>query len=108
MYIRLASGEPFAFAGLWERWRDPLQGGELFTFTLVTTAANELVVPLHERMPLIIAPGDYGAWLDPGTPRSDIRAMLAPWPAQDMEAWPVSPRVNRPDVEEPGLTRPLG
>jgi putative SOS response-associated peptidase YedK len=65
----LASGSLFAFAGIWECWRQPDEP-PLFTCALLTTSANEVVPPVHGRMPVILGPGDYGAWLDPRpTPR---------------------------------------
>ncbi len=61
--IALKSGEPYAFAGVWERWKDPKAAEHLETFALITTDANELVEPLHDRMPVIIEPKDYDRWL---------------------------------------------
>lgn len=67
MLIRLESGEPFAFAGLWESWRprDNPDAAPIHSCTIITTDANELVAPIHDRMPVILAPDDYSAWLDP-------------------------------------------
>ncbi len=80
--IGLSSGKPFAMAGLWSRWnRD---GRELESYTVITTGANAVVAPWHDRMPVIVKPRDYGAWLDPGLELEDARAMLRPYPASHM------------------------
>ena len=72
-------------------------------FRSLTTAANPLVAELHDRMPVILSPRDYAAWLDPAAARPDLEALLAPYPAEDMEAWPVSRRVNSPRNNDPSL-----
>lgn len=105
-WLRLAGGGPLAFAGLWEHWLDPAAppaAATLYTFAILTCAANELTAQVHDRMPVILAPRDYAAWLDPAASRPDLEALLAPWPAADMEAWPVSPRVNNPKNDDPSL-----
>lgn len=89
--IRMADGNPFAFAGLWENWKAP-EGHWLRTCTIITTAANELVARLHDRMPVILAPEDYGRWLgeeppDPG----EVLDLLRPYHA--VTAYPVSKAV---------------
>jgi len=89
----LASGEPYAFAGLWESWR-PREGAPLETFTILTTDPNELMEPIHNRMPVILEPKDYDRWLDPGDPARPPVDLLRPYPAQRMKAWPVSSRVG--------------
>jgi putative SOS response-associated peptidase YedK len=94
----LRSGEPCALAGLWERWQ-PREGEALETFTILTTDPNELMEPIHDRMPVILEPRDYERWLDPGGPDSRERArppvdLLRPYPAEAMTAWPVSDRVG--------------
>jgi len=89
----LASGEPYAFAGLWESWR-PREGAPIETFTILTTDPNELMEPIHNRMPVILEPKDYDRWLDPGDPARPPVDLLRPYPAQRMKAWPVSSRVG--------------
>ena len=77
--IGLSSGKPFGMAGLWSRWtRD---GRVLESYTVITTSANAVVAPWHERMPVIVKPLDYQAWLDPSLELEDARAMLKPYPA---------------------------
>lgn len=85
----------FGLAGIVLLWK-----GER-SITLVTTAANELLRGVHERMPVILAPEDYDAWLDPRTP--DAGALLRPYPAERMRVRTVSPRVNRPEHDDPAL-----
>jgi putative SOS response-associated peptidase YedK len=88
-YIRMKDARPFGFAGLWERW------GELETCTILTTSPNELCAPLHDRMPVILGTSDYGRWLDPSqTDAAELQPLLAPYPADEMLAEPVSTRVN--------------
>lgn len=99
-YFQLRDGRPFAFAGLWERWQapgvDPLE-----SCAIVTTAANELVAPVHGRMPVVLSPEGCGRWLAGGTP-GELAALLVPFPASEMRAYPVSPRVNSPAVDDRG------
>jgi putative SOS response-associated peptidase YedK len=95
----LASGRPFAFAGLWE---PPARDGASPTCTILTTEPNEVTRPVHDRMPVILAPEGYGRWLDP-EPRGSLalRPLLRPYPAPAMTAWPVSTAVNNPRCDEP-------
>jgi len=110
-----ASEEPplFAFAGLWERWTKAPDGVPLESCTIVTTEANALLRPIHDRMPVILAPAEYGTWLDPASALPDALALLKPYPAEAMTIHPVSTRVNSvrfddalciaPEGEQPGL-----
>ncbi len=109
IYIRMKSGKPFVFAGLWERWDDPAGTGDtLTTCTLITTTPNETIAPYHDRMPVILPPSAYDAWLAPGAqPLDRLRALLRPYAAAEMEAYPVSRRVNRPDADDPACITPL-
>lgn len=105
-WLRLAGGGPLAFAGLWEHWLDPAAhttDATLYTFAILTCAANPLVAALHDRMPVILPPGDFAAWLDPKATRPDLEALLVPYPGELMEAWPVSKRVNRPGNDDASL-----
>ena len=94
--IALRGRELFAFAGLWENWQDPETEQWVRTFTIITTDANELLAPIHDRMPVIIGPEDYERWL---MPASDAKDLLRPYPAELMTAWPISTRVNSPRNE---------
>ena len=96
----LASGEPYAFAGLWETWQPP-EGALLETFTILTTVPNSLTEPIHDRMPVIIEPKDYDRWMDPSTaPPLDL---LRPYPAEQMRSWQVSEQVGNVRNNAPGL-----
>ncbi len=106
-YIRMRDGRPFAFAGLWERWRGA-DDTVIESCTLLTTGPNELMRPLHNRMPAILRPQDYNLWLDPEVQRPDLlQAVLIPYPAQEMIAYPVSRWVNSPDHDDPRCIEPL-
>ena len=103
MYFSLQQHEPFAFAGLWDSWKNP-DGVVLRTCTIITTEANELVTPVHNRMPVILPLQACDAWLDPAL--SDEHALLPllkPYNAQDMLVRPVSRLVNDPKKEGPAL-----
>ena len=90
----------FAFAGLWDRWRD--QAGEMLeTCTILTTKPNVLVADVHDRMPVILRTEDYELWLDPGvTDSSRVAQCLGPFSAALMKKHPVSTRVNRPGNDD--------
>lgn len=97
-YISMQDGQPFAIAGLWETWAGG-DGGSLESCTLLTTTANELMAPLHDRMPVIVAPEDYAQWLGTGgdatpTELDQLQHLLRPCPAAAMMAYPVSTFVN--------------
>src|SRR4051794_33063154 len=99
MYIRMKSGKPFAFAGLWEVWRDD-KGNELPSCTIITGRPNTLVSSIHDRMAVILREENYRKWLDPKERAPDeLIPLLEPYPAQEMEAFPVSKRVNSPANE---------
>src|SRR5207244_2042608 len=85
-HFRLWDGQPFAFAGLWERWN----GEPAETCTILTTEANPLVRPVHDRMPVILPAEHFTAWLDPRTPTDALHGLLRPYPAGEMTASPVS------------------
>ncbi len=106
-YIRLVDGRPFAFAGLWERWV-PQDGQPIDSCTILTTVANDLIRPLHVRMPVILAPGNYDLWLDPSI-RDDeqLQPLLRPSPVNVMMAYPVSSRVNNPKNDSSECSEPL-
>lgn len=101
MYIRMRSHQPFAFAGLWEVWQDKSgSGSEIPSCTIITTTPNTLTGAIHDRMPAIVRPEDYRKWLAPGErPADELAAMLKPYPAEEMEAFPVSKLVNSPANE---------
>lgn len=92
-FIRLKRQGLLAFAGLWERWQAP-DGTPLETATIITTDANELVRPVHNRMPVILQPADYAAWLGAQTKAEDLKALLKPLPEDLMERYRVSKRMS--------------
>jgi putative SOS response-associated peptidase YedK len=95
-FIRLKSGAPFTFAGLWEHWQST-DGSEVRSATIITTEPNQLMATLHNRMPVILERNTYAQWLDPA-PQSPNRLqdLLVPFPTEEMEAYPVSTFVNSP------------
>ena len=104
--IALKDDQPYAFAGLWERWTDSKAGVELLTFTVITTDPNEVVEPLHDRMPVIIAEKDYNRWLQPGDPKRPPIDLLRPYDAGKMAAWRVGKAVGNVKNDSPGLLLP--
>jgi putative SOS response-associated peptidase YedK len=92
--IAMKDGSPYAFAGLWDRWRDPLTREPLETFTILTTDANELLQEMHTRMPVILEPKDYDRWLTPGDPARLPTDLLRAYPAERMTAWKVDRQVG--------------
>lgn len=102
-YIRLTDGGSFGLAGLWEQWKSP-DGEWLHTCTILTTTANALMQPLHDRMPVILPPEAYALWLDPALRDPEpLHALLAPYPADLMVAGPVSKAVNKVSNDGPSL-----
>jgi putative SOS response-associated peptidase YedK len=108
--IAMKDGKSYAFAGLWEKWKDSKAGTELLTFTVTTTDPNEVVQPMHDRMPVIIPERDYDRWLktDPDRPPIDL---LRPFDADKMTAWKVDKAVGNvrndsPELIEPASTTP--
>jgi putative SOS response-associated peptidase YedK len=106
-FIRRKDARPFAFAGLWERWKDPANGAQLESCTIVTTDAAESIRKIHERMPVVLAEADWDRWLD--TAFSDtgkLAELLVPFVAEALEAWAVSREVNAPRNQGPDLIEP--
>jgi putative SOS response-associated peptidase YedK len=103
----MVDGRPFAFAGLWEHWTDTSDGSRVESCTIVTTEANELLKPIHPRMPVIVVPADFDAWLDVALAPDAARALLRPYPAELMTVYPVSPRVNSVANDDAALIEPL-
>lgn len=106
-YIRFKDHRLFAFAGLWERWEknetDPLE-----SCALITTGPNTVMEPIHHRMPVILASKHYDEWLDPSLQAiGRINEMLRPFPAEEMEAYPVGQLVNNPRNDQPECVVPI-
>lgn len=99
-FIRPRGRSSFAFAGLWEQWRGP-EGSLVESCTLITTEANELISQLHDRMPAILSPSEYALWLDPGvSDGTRLIPLLRPYPAQELETFPVGAFVNNPKMDD--------
>lgn len=108
--IRHRDGSLLAFAGLWELWRPPDQpdAEPIRSCVIITTSANELIAPLHDRMPVVLPPRQWERWLDPANEDlAVIQGLLVPAPADEFEAYPVSTRVNGVANEGPELIAPL-
>lgn len=100
-------GELFAFAGLWEKWKDPA-GKTLETCAILTTTANALTSSIHDRMPVILNPGAYDLWLDPGfTDVSAVSELLQPYDAGLMRRYPVSTRINHAANDDAECAQPV-
>jgi putative SOS response-associated peptidase YedK len=107
-FIRMQDGRPFAFAGLWDRWMDP-EGRVVESCTIITTTPNELIRQFHHRMPVILAPKAYDLWLNVSAREVDrLLPLLAPYPAEEMSAHPVSALVNNPANDSPACQSPTG
>jgi len=106
-YFTLKDERVFAFAGLYERWRGE-DGREIDSCTILTTEANDLLRPIHDRMPVMLRRSDFDLWLDPDVRKAELRTKLfAPYPAEEMTAHPVSTLVNRPTVDTPEIINPV-
>ena len=103
-WLRPRAGGAIAFAGLWETWADRETGGEINSGTIITTSANRVVAPIHDRMPVVIGRDDFEQWLT-GDP-AEAAALLKPAPDDLFEAVAVSSRVNSAANDDPGLIAP--
>ena len=103
--ITLHDERPFAFAGLWERWERP-DCPPIDSCTILTTQANDLLRPLHDRMPLILHREDYDRWLDANARPEELEPLLRPFPSAEMELREVSTHVNNARNEGPDCVRP--
>lgn len=105
-FIHMKDRNPFAFAGLWDTWESS-DGSSMKTCTIITTGPNDLMKSLHNRMPVILHPRDYGKWLEPSPQTPDnLLPLIKPFPADAMSAYPVSTLVNKPDHDSPELVVP--
>ncbi len=106
-YIQVKEPPLFAFAGLYNLWTHPT-GTEHPTYTIITTTANDVIQPIHDRMPVILTPETEERWLDP-TPLvlDELFHLLGPYSAGAMEAFPVSRRVYSPSQDDEGLIEPV-
>jgi putative SOS response-associated peptidase YedK len=107
MRICLGSRGPFALAGLWEKWRPDGQPA-IRSCAILTTTCNELVRPIHTRMPAIVPRCDHARWLDPAVPIDELRHLFAPYPGDDLVAYAVATLVNNPINDGPECVQPVG
>jgi putative SOS response-associated peptidase YedK len=101
--IMMKDRSPFGVAALWENWKDPATQSWVRTFAVITCPANELVAQIHDRMPVILAPEDYGRWLGP---EPALPELMRPYPAERMVVFPVSSAVNSYLNDDPSLLEP--
>lgn len=105
-YIHLENKKPFSFAGLWSDWHGP-DGSELRSCTIITTQPNQLMAPIHNRMPVIVRAENRAAWLEPAAVSPEaLSPLLQPYPAELMSAFPVSSLVNNPANDRPDCRLP--
>lgn len=106
-HIRMQAHDIFAFAGLWEHWEDE-NGQVIESCTIIVTDANNLMQPIHERMPVILDQEDYQQWLDVDSFNANrLESLLRPYPGDRLEVYPVSRRVNKPTNDEESCIAPL-
>jgi putative SOS response-associated peptidase YedK len=100
-YFQLETGEPFAFAGLWERWKT------FETCTIITTEANSLMADVHDRMPVMLGEEGCDRWLDPKSTSQELQSILRPYPDAAMAFYPIGLSVNSPSNDTPDCIQPL-
>lgn len=105
-YVHLVEHRPFGFAGLWEHW-ESANGEAIDSCTVITTEPNELIAPVHDRMPAILHPEDHAIWLDPTNKQpASLKSLLRPYPAKEMKVYPVTARVNNPSYDGSECIKP--
>jgi putative SOS response-associated peptidase YedK len=106
LYIRLKKDEPFAFAGLWDHWKSH-DGEVIESCTILTTSSNDLLRPIHDRMPVILDPRDHNLWLNPSISEIEgLKYLFDPFPSDKMEMYLVSDRVNSHRNDTPECIKP--
>jgi putative SOS response-associated peptidase YedK len=100
-FFQLKDGRTFAFAGLWDKWRR--NETTIKSCAIITTDANDLLTPIHDRMPVILSEEAYDLWLDSRVSPAELKKLLEPFPSEEMESWPVSSRVNSSEKDGPDL-----
>ena len=105
--IEFPDRRPFGFAGLWERWTNPEDQSVLETCTILTTEANAELQAIHPRMPVMLSPDSFDAWLDPDADAETAKGLLAPYPEGALTAYPISRRVNAVKNDDPSILEPL-
>lgn len=102
-FFQMKDEAPFAFAGVWDEWKK--DDAAISSCAIVTTGANELLEPIHDRMPVILPEEDYQLWLDPRVEASELRKLLVPFPTAEMKSHPVASQVNRPEIDNEDLIK---
>src|SRR6185295_12956392 len=102
-YFQLKNGRAFAFAGIWDRWRN--NETTIKSCAIITTDANELLEPVHDRMPVILPEDKYQLWLNEEVSPTELKKLLEPYPSEEMQSYPVSSQVNYTDVDNENLTK---
>jgi len=102
-FFQMRDERAFAFAGIWDRWRYGDQ--TIKSCAIITTSANELLSPIHDRMPVIMRDDLYDLWLNPGVPGSEVKKLLEPFPSEEMKSDPVSSQVNYTDIDNEDLVK---
>lgn len=106
--VALKDSEIFALGGIWDYWKPKDGEGEgIVSCAILTTEPNSLLAPIHDRMPVIVRPDRYAAWLDPRTPAPAVKDLAQPFPSDEMAAWPISLRVNRATEDDVGILEPI-
>jgi putative SOS response-associated peptidase YedK len=105
--VAMLEGEPFALGGLWEAWREKEGGAWLITCAILTTEPNDLLAPIHDRMPVIIAPEHYRSWVDPSTTTDDVQRLVSSFPADVMRTWEIGLLVNDPKADDARILAPV-
>ena len=102
--IKVKDVSLFAMAGIWDEWQ--AQGDSLSSYAVLTTAANQRLATIHHRMPVIIHPDNYNAWLDPATRMEQVQDLMQPYPKEDIDFYEVSKRVNNPRNNDSEVLKP--
>lgn len=105
--VALRDAQIFALGGLWEAWREKEGAEWLITCAILTTEPNELLEPIHDRMPVIISPKDYGAWVDPATTTAVIKDLVRSYSPDAMRTWEIGLLVNDPKTDDPRVIAPV-
>lgn len=104
-FLQMKDETPFAFAGIWDQWQR--NGVSITSCAIITTSPNELLVTLHDRMPVILKPESQESWLRRDLQAGQLKDLLAPFPASEMKSFPVSSRVNHAEVDGAELVEPI-
>jgi putative SOS response-associated peptidase YedK len=105
--VAIRDGGIFALGGVWEAWRAKESGEWLITCAILTTEPNELLQPIHDRMPVIVKEDDYARWVSPATKDVDVRRMVQPFPVDLMRAWEIGLLVNDPKADDGRVIAPI-